>query len=140
MCKISEGHNAKRGSEPSKSMDFYIDCSRFLMFFLNALPETNFRGSKCRPMLENPIWDRFSIFQGPNSTLGPQYSTQEAPKGGVRHFARSVLEPAWAQFGAENAPRTHFHRSGVVFCSIWEGFFNNFRRIINATFQKFNTV
>ncbi len=26
----------------------------------------------------------------------------------------SLLEPTWARFGAENVPRTHFHRSGVV--------------------------
>ena len=36
----------------------------------------------------------------------------------------SILEPTWAQFGAGNAPRTHFHRSGVVFCRSWKDFWS----------------
>ena len=50
-CKISEEYNAKRGSEPSKTIDFRIEFHLILMFFPNLLLETIFRGSKCQPML-----------------------------------------------------------------------------------------
>ena len=44
----------------------------------------------------------------------------------VVKLALSVLEPTWARFRAENALRMHFHRSGIVFLLILEGFLINF--------------
>ena len=49
---------------------------------------------------------------------------------------KSVQEPTWMRFGAENVPRTHLHRSGIVFSSILMEF-NNCRTTFNATFQNF---
>ena len=84
-----------------------------------------------------PMFD----FPGVSETArGAAFLLHETPKGEVPHYARSVLEPTSAQFGAENDPRTHFHRTGIVFCSLWERFLNYFRHIMNATFQKSNAV
>ena len=38
-------------------------------------------------------------------------------------------EPTWARFGAENTPRTKFHRSGIVFNRFWKKFGTMFDNI-----------
>ena len=51
-----------------------------------------------------------------------------------------VQEPTWARLGAENAPRTHFHRSGVVFVdfgTIWEGFWKDVGRMLDKCWMDF---
>ena len=122
-CEISEEYNAKRGSEPSKTFDFRIDFGLNFNVFSELTPSHHFSRVKAPVYAHKydfgPIFD----FPGvPKTTLGPQFSTQQAPKGAVPFLALSTLEPTWARCGAENAPRTHFHRSGVVFWSILDGF------------------
>ena len=70
-----------------------------------------------------------SFFEGPCADLGPKVhfltdfgsllGPKMVPQSAIfdqkdvkvvhRKYAGHVLEPTWAGFGAENAPRTHFH-------------------------------
>ena len=110
-CEISEEYNAKRGSEPSKTFDFGIDFSFNFHDFSEPPPRGHFSRVKVPVYAHKydfgPIFDCPGV---PETARGAAFSAHETPKGGVPHFARSVLEPTWAQFGAENDPRTHFHR------------------------------
>ena len=42
------------------------------------------------------------------------FSTKKAPKS-ESPVPQTVLGPTWARFGAENAPRAHFDRFGLIF-------------------------
>ena len=128
-CEISEEYNAKRGSEPSKSSHSGIDFSLIFMFFPNLFYTSFFQGP-CADLI--PKMRFLTDFGSPlGSTMIP-WSTifdQEGAKCRVPRMTRSVLEPTWARFGAENAPRTQFHRSWLVFGSflkdlgwIWDDF------------------
>ena len=94
-----------------------------------------------------PFWERFSL-EGPSANLSPKmrfltdfgsqlgskivpWNTifdQKGSKRVVGFRARRIMEPTWARFGTENAPRMHFHRSGVVFWSILKGFWKDFEQ------------
>ena len=115
---------------------FYL----IFMFFPTPLPEGIFRGSKCPSILKSTILERSAIsWRAENGPINPNNISKSHLKS--KNFRPgSVLEPTWARFGAENAPRTHFHRYGIVFCSILEGFSNNFKSMFNATFQNVNPV
>ena len=60
----------------------------------------------------------------PATTIDPwcDIFNQKGEKGVVLFPGRCDLEPTWARFGAENGPRTHFSRFGVVFGRFWEDF------------------
>ena len=110
------------------------------MFFTNPLPEGIFRGSKCPSILKSTILERSAISWGAeNGPINPN-NISKSDENLCPFPAGPSLEPTWARFGAENAPRTHFHRSGVVFCLILEGFSNTFKSMFNATFQHVNPV
>ena len=56
------------------------------------------------------------------STLGASFSAEKASKGEVHPTRGGVLEPTWARLGAENGPKMHFYRSGVVLGRFWKDF------------------
>ena len=58
-CEISEEYNAKRGSEPSKTMYFCIDFSSNFHVFSNPLPEIIFRGTLRRSRPKHLIFNGF---------------------------------------------------------------------------------
>ena len=115
MCEISEEYNAKRGSEPSKTIDFCIDLSWiFHVFFQTTLQ---------RPSLEvqapvytqkcdfGTIYDFLGVQQ---STLGTTFPSPKSPFELPGESRGTLLEPTRARFGVENAPRTHFHRFVIL--------------------------
>ena len=115
-CEINEEYNAKRGSEPLKTFDFRIDFSCNFNTFSKLTPRHHFSRVKV-PVYAHKydFWLIFDCPKVPKTTLGATFSAQEAPKRWVPFPGLSVLEPTWSRFSADNAPRTHFHRSGVVF-------------------------
>ena len=46
--------------------------------------------------------------------------SQQSSKKSLGRRNGTLLEPIWARFGAENAPRTQFHRSGVAVGRFWK--------------------
>ena len=48
-------------------------------------------------------------------TLWAPFSVRKAPKRLRPRITGAVPEPTWSRLGAENGPRTYFHRSRVDF-------------------------
>ena len=104
---------------------------QIFMFFPNPLPEVIFRGTLRWSRPKKTIFDRLWDPLGPK--IGP-WSTIFRPKGSHKFWRirpGALLEPTWSRFCAENAPRTHFHRSGVVFLNILEWFWKDFGSILD---------
>ena len=90
-----------------------------------------FRTPFQRPFLEGPnarlyskvrFWSDLRFFKGPEIDPWNDTFSQKGSKKWVGRSTGRVLEPTWARFGAENAPRTYFSRFGTVFGWFWKGF------------------
>ena len=124
--------NANRGSELSKFIDFRIDFSlKFHVFFRTPFPRPFFEGPSTDLCSQIRFLTDLRFSRGPKNKPWSTISAKEAPKGGVPFLALGSLKPTWTQFGAENVPRTHLYRFGIVFWSILEGFWANVRTIIH---------
>ena len=89
----------------------------------------------CRRQLKW-FWTDFRFSRGPKTDPLGDIFTQQSDFGVVLLSGRSTMEPTWSRFGAENAPRTYFHRSGVVF----DHFGRILQWIFDAIVRNFDTV
>jgi len=91
-----------------KPLTFASIFHKIFMFFSNPLPETIFGGSKRPSIRKSTFLDRFTIFEGPEND--PWNDTFGLKVDFWSHCRRpgALLEPTWARFGAENAPRGNF--------------------------------
>ena len=95
------------------------------MFFQTPFPEIIFRGTLRRSRRRRAIVDGFWVPAGLQNGHGSTIFDQKGFQNLRPNPARLVLEPILERFGAENAPRTHFHQ---FWCSVWlilEGFWTN---------------
>ena len=107
--------NSLAALRPSKTADFWMEFSLNLQVFSEPLPKSILRVSKCQFIHKSAVLDRFSVFQGSqNRPLGLHFRPKSRNFCWNRRTGR-VLEPTWARFGAENAPRIHSYRHGYVF-------------------------
>ena len=121
-CEINEEYNAKRGSEPSKSIDFCIVFSLNFHVFPNPSRRAFLEGPSADLGSKVRFWSDFRFSQGPKMTPWSDIFSQKVDIALPGGAGRSVLEPTWARPATQNGPRTHFHRFWLDFGSIWDGF------------------
>ena len=125
--RISEEYNAKRGSEPSKCIDFSIHFpSNFHVFsehlsdpvknrFLDA--QSGRLASKVR------FSSHFGSKGGPKIDPWSDIFGQKGSKNRVPRMAVTLLVPTWARPAAQNGPKPHFHRFFTDLGSIFHRFY-----------------
>ena len=101
---------------------FSIIFSLIVRFVPKPLLETIFGGSKRQSMHKNAILEQFWDFRGPEIDPWSSIFCEKTSKNLRPRIAQGDLDPTWARFGAENGPRNHFHRFGVVLGRFWEDF------------------
>ena len=125
-CEISEEYNAKRDSEPSKSIDCWCRLSIVFLFFSEPPSTGHFLGPRCQPSRKSAVSGRFENrksaifdFQGVSkSTLGAPFSAKKAAKTRDPEFHRAT----WSRPGRDS----HRKLSKQSFSSIVVQFFIEF--------------
>ena len=102
-CKISEEYNAKRGSEPSKFIDFRIDFSSKFHAFSKPPSGDHFQRVQVpTDAQKRDIGPIFALPGVPKSTHGATFSVKK-----VDLFADTVFrERPWSRPGRDLAPKT----------------------------------
>ena len=91
------------------------------MFFPNPSQRAFLDGQGANRCSQVRFWNHFKSKRVPKiAPLGAVFGPKGA-KCRVPQLAGSALGPTWSWFGAENDPRTYFHRSGIDFWQILEG-------------------
>ena len=85
-------------------------------------PNDIFKGSLRQSRPKSAIFVGFWTPAGPKMDPWDTIFNQKSTKRVTRQMTRSVLEPTWARFSAENVQRTYFYRSGTVFGPFWKDF------------------
>ena len=113
-CEISEEYNAKRGSEPSKTFDCRIGFSLIVNVFSEfPLGEHFWR-------ITLPTYAQkydFGTILDPRASKNTHLNNTFDPAGSK--WCNPLIEgstqiPTWSRLGAENAPRMHLDRFGIV--------------------------
>ena len=113
-------------SSHQKPLIFASFFHRSFIFFPKPLPESIFRGSKSELSLKSLILERSAISRGPKMAPYSQIIFLKITKRRQPGMRKATLEATWARYGAENAPKSYFHRSGVVFVR----FLNDFGQLL----------
>jgi len=68
------------------------------------------------------FWNDLGFSRGPKIDLWRIIFYEKGEKKEGDPTRGGVLEPTWARLGAENGPKKHFYRSGVVLGRFWKDF------------------